>query len=164
MNRKNIYLAVLPALPWILTNCCQAQTTDNRPNIILILADDMGYSDIGCYGGEIQTPNLDKLASAGLRYRQFYNGARSCPTRASLLTGLYAHQAGMGWMTTADMQRPPYQGCLNNECVTIAEILKSAGYSTYMSGNGTSVAKEKIPEAFRNIGPTNGDLMNFMVS
>ncbi len=134
MNRKNIYLAVLPALPWILTNCCQAQTTDNRPNIILILADDMGYSDIGCYGGEIQTPNLDKLASAGLRYRQFYNGARSCPTRASLLTGLYAHQAGMGWMTTADMQRPPYQGCLNNECVTIAEVLKSAGYSTYMSG------------------------------
>ena len=107
MNRKNIYLAVLPALPWILTNCCQAQTTDNRPNIILILADDMGYSDIGCYGGEIQTPNLDKLASAGLRYRQFYNGARSCPTRASLLTGLYAHQAGMGWMTTANMQRPP---------------------------------------------------------
>lgn len=133
MNKKNIYLTILPTIPWVLTGCCQAQT-DSRPNIIVILADDMGYSDIGCYGGEIETPNIDKLAKEGLRYRQFYNGARSCPTRASLLTGLYAHQAGMGWMTTADMQRPSYQGCLNNQCVTIAEVLKSAGYDTYMSG------------------------------
>ena len=70
-----------------------------RPNIILIMADDMGFSDIGCYGGEIQTPNLDRLAEHGLRYTQFYNTARCCPTRASLMTGLYAHQAGMGAMT-----------------------------------------------------------------
>ena len=112
----------------------KADTTAPRPNIVLILADDMGYSDIGCYGGEIETPNLDRLASQGIRYRQFYNGARSCPTRASLLTGLYAHQAGIGWMTAADMGRAPYQGYLNRECVTLAEVLQSAGYGTYMSG------------------------------
>lgn len=105
-----------------------------RPNIIVILADDMGYSDIGCYGGEIETPNIDRLAKNGIRYRQFYNGARSCPTRAALMTGLYAHQAGMGWMAAADMQRPAYQGYLNNQCVTIAEVLKEAGYGTYMNG------------------------------
>ena len=110
-----------------------AQTAD-RPNIIIILADDMGYSDVGCYGGEIETPNIDRLAQNGLRYRQFYNCARSCPTRASLLTGLYPHQAGMGWMAAADLQTPAYQGYLNDQCVTIAEVLQSAGYSTYMSG------------------------------
>lgn len=111
-----------------------AYAADKRPNIILILADDMGYSDIGCYGGEISTPNIDRLAKEGLSYRQFYNGARSCPTRASLMTGLYAHQAGMGWMTAADLGRPEYQGYLNRECVTIAEVLQTAGYATYMSG------------------------------
>lgn len=111
-----------------------AQSAERRPNIIVILADDMGFSDLGCYGGEIHTPNLDSLASQGLRYRQFYNGARSCPTRAALMTGLYAHQAGMGWMTAADMGRPEYQGYLNRECVTLAEVLKKAGYSTYMCG------------------------------
>lgn len=105
-----------------------------KPNILLIMADDMGYSDIGCYGGEIKTPNIDKLASEGIRYTQFYNCARSCPTRASLLTGLYPHQAGMGWMTVANLGTPQYQGELNNNCLTIAEVLKTAGYSTYMSG------------------------------
>jgi arylsulfatase len=108
--------------------------TAGRPNIIIILADDMGYSDIGCYGGEIETPNINRLAQNGLRYRQFYNCARSCPTRASLLTGLYPHQAGMGWMAAADLQTPAYQGYLNNQCVTIAEVLQSAGYGTYMAG------------------------------
>ncbi|MDR0395581.1 MAG: arylsulfatase [Tannerella sp.] len=105
-----------------------------RPNIIVILADDMGYSDVGCYGGEIETPNINRLAENGLRYRQFYNCARSCPTRASLLTGLYPHQAGMGWMAAADMQRSQYQGYLNRQCVTIADVLQTAGYDTYMSG------------------------------
>lgn len=109
-----------------------AQT--KQPNILVILADDMGYSDIGCYGGEIETPNIDRLARDGIRYRQFYNCARSCPSRASLLTGLYPHQAGMGWMAAADLQLPPYQGYLNRNCVTIAEVLKGAGYETYMSG------------------------------
>src|SRR5437868_8162298 len=87
---------------------------DRRPNILLILADDLGYSDIGCYGGEINTPNLDALAAGGLRFTQFYNGARCCPTRASLLTGLYPHQAGVGDMTgDAGPEFPGYRGRLN---------------------------------------------------
>ena len=105
-----------------------------RPNILLILADDMGFSDIGCYGGEIKTPNLDLLAKEGVRYSQFYNGARCCPTRASLLTGVYPHQAGMGWMTNADLGTPQYRGDLSKNVVTIAELLKTAGYNTYMTG------------------------------
>jgi arylsulfatase A-like enzyme len=104
-----------------------------RPNIVIIMADDMGFSDIGCYGGEIETPNLDRLAANGLRFTQFYNTARCCPTRASLLTGLYSHQAGMGHMVH-DSGYPSYQGYLNEKCVTIAEVLKPAGYSTYMAG------------------------------
>ena len=135
----NISGKILPftalSVPFVLSNCKQViQKDDSRPNIIVILADDMGYSDIACYGGEIETPNIDRLASNGLRYRQFYNCARSCPTRASLMTGLYPHQAGMGWMAAADMQRPTYQGYLNNQCVTIAEVLNDAGYGTYMCG------------------------------
>jgi arylsulfatase A-like enzyme len=104
-----------------------------KANIIIILADDMGYSDIGCYGGEISTPNLDKLANGGIRFTRFYNAARCCPTRASLLTGLYPHQTGVGDMTN-DMGEPGYRGDLNQQCVTIAEALKINGYQTYMSG------------------------------
>ncbi|TDQ07500.1 arylsulfatase [Pedobacter metabolipauper] len=114
---------------------------EKAPNILIIMADDMGYSDIGCYGSEIATPNLDQLAASGIRFRQFYNGARCCPTRASLLTGLYPHQAGIGHMTndpedsTAyQYNLPGYQGSLNNKCVTIAEVLKTRGYQTMMSG------------------------------
>src|SRR5262249_33462563 len=69
-----------------------------QPNIVVIMSDDMGFSDLGCYGGEIQTPTLDRLAAGGLRLTQFYNTARCCPTRAALLTGLYPHQAGIGHM------------------------------------------------------------------
>mgnify|MGYP001158308214 CR=1 FL=1 len=104
-----------------------------RPNIVLIMVDDMGFSDIGCYGAEISTPNLDRLAAGGVRFSQFYNYARCCPTRASLLTGLYPHQAGVGFMVT-DFGLPGYRGFLNNNCVTIAEALKSSGYNTAMSG------------------------------
>lgn len=93
-----------------------------KPNII-ILTDDMGYSDLGCYGGEIETPSLDQLAANGLRYTQFYNTARCCPTRASLLTRLYAHQAGIGQMTK-QADKPGYQGDLSRNAVTIAEALK----------------------------------------
>jgi arylsulfatase len=99
----------------------------------VILVDDMGFSDIGCYGSEIPTPNLDRLAAGGLRFTQFYNTGRCCPTRASLLTGLYPHQAGMGWMT-ADGGEDGYRGDLNDRCVTIAEVLRSAGYRTAMTG------------------------------
>lgn len=104
------------------------------PNIVVILADDMGFSDIGPYGGEIRTPNLDRLASRGVRFTQFYNAARCCPTRALLLTGLYPHQAGVGHMVDNPKPFPGYKGDLSANSVTIAEALKPAGYRTYMSG------------------------------
>ena len=104
-----------------------------QPNILLILNDDMGFSDIGCYGGEVMTPNLDALAAGGLRYTQFYNTARCCPSRASLLTGLHPHQADVGHMM-GDDGIDGYLGDLNANTVTIAEALKNGGYATYMSG------------------------------
>jgi arylsulfatase A-like enzyme len=104
-----------------------------RPNIILILADDLGYSDLGCYGGEIQTPNLDKLAQNGLRFTNCYNSGRCCPTRASLLTGLTPHQAGIGKMTFNE-GKPGYRGQLNEHTITVAEALRTAGYQTGMVG------------------------------
>ncbi len=110
-----------------------AFTVPVRPNIIVILADDMGYSDLGCMGSEISTPNLDQLAANGLLMTQFYNAGRCCPTRASLLTGLYQHQAGVGDMTE-NRGVPAYQGYLNKQCVTIAEVLREAGYTTAMTG------------------------------
>ncbi|WP_425619398.1 arylsulfatase [Anatilimnocola sp. NA78] len=113
----------------LVTTCGAAE----KPNIILIMSDDMGFSDIGCYGGEIQTPNLDSLAAGGLRFSQFYNNARCCPTRASLLTGLYPHQAGIGHMMD-DYGKPGYTGNLNASCRTIAQVLGNAGYRSYASG------------------------------
>lgn len=104
-----------------------------RPNIIVMMADDMGFSDIGCFGSEIATPNLDKLAAGGLRLTNFYNTARCCPTRASLLTGLYSHQAGVGHMIK-DRGTPAYQGYLNDHCVTIAEAVRQGGYRAGMAG------------------------------
>ncbi|WP_339734249.1 arylsulfatase [uncultured Gimesia sp.] len=108
-----------------------------RPNIILILADDLGYSDLGCYGGEIKTPHIDALASGGVRFTQLYNSARCCPTRASLMTGLYPSQAGIGDFTTPKPNRkrgPGYLGRLNDRCATMAEVLKPAGYGCYYVG------------------------------
>lgn len=105
------------------------------PNVIVILADDLGYSDLSCYGGEINTPNLDGLARGGLRFTQFYNSARCCPTRAALLTGLYPHEAGVGMMTAdAGEKYPGYRGAIQPYTVTLAEVLKAAGYRTAMSG------------------------------
>ena len=120
-------------LPVAFTACTNVET-NKKPNIILIMADDMGFSDMGAMGGEVKTPNLDRMAQNGILYKQFYNGARSCPTRASLMTGLYAHQAGMGWMTIRDLGTESYTGELNHNCLTIAEVLKESGYNTYMSG------------------------------
>mgnify|MGYP006246095871 FL=1 len=104
-----------------------------RPNIITILVDDMGFSDLGCFGGEIDTPNLDRLGVSGFRASQFYNTPRCCPSRACLLTGLYPHQAGVGMMVYRDFG-DGYQGGLNDRCVTTAEVLRSAGYQTMLSG------------------------------
>ena len=105
------------------------------PNILIIMTDDMGFSDLGCFGSEIETPNIDGLAENGLRFTQCYNAGRCCPTRASLLTGLYAHQAGMGSMTTDEgPNHPGYRGHLTDRCVTLGEVLKPAGYFTVQTG------------------------------
>jgi arylsulfatase A-like enzyme len=127
---------------------CKAKVSPSGscPNIVLIMADDMGYSDIGCYGGEIKTPNLNRLTDRGIRFTHFHNQARCCPTRASLLTGLYPHQTGIGHMMT-DRGVDGYRGDLNKNCVTIAEVLKLAGYSAYMSG------KWHVTRFLENDGP-----------
>ncbi len=123
-----------------ITGCCKVSSNQlgsmrrSKPNIVLIMVDDMGFSDIGCYGGEISTPNIDKLAGNGLCFTQFYNAARCCPTRASILTGLYSHKTGIGFMTAVDHGKPGYRADLNFECVTIAEVLKQNGYNTCMAG------------------------------
>ncbi len=125
-----------------------------QPNIILILADDLGYSDIGCFGSEVATPNLDRLASGGARFSQMYSFARCCPSRAALLTGLHPHQAGVGHMMDNRGTRA-YQGYLRDDAVTIAELLKGAGYTTLMSGKwhvgGFLPARE--PERWRPGAP-----------
>ena len=133
MNSISLFVLLIA----LIAGCTQKplkKEDHTQPNIIVIMVDDMGYSDIGCYGGEIETPNINKMASDGLRFTNFYNCARCCPTRASLLTGLYPHKTGLGFMTTSDYRKPGYRADLNNNCVTIAEVLKSGGYSTYMSG------------------------------
>lgn len=130
LNRMMIPAALLTAGA---SHTDAKRPADKRPNILVILCDDLGYSDLGCYGGEIQTPNLDRLAREGLRFTRFYNTSRSCPTRASLLTGLYPHQAGIGRMTFND-HLPGYRGTLSRNAVTIAEVLRDAGYSTSMVG------------------------------
>jgi arylsulfatase len=116
-----------------------------RPNIIIMMSDDMGYSDIGCYGGEIDTPVLNQLAENGLRFTQFYNTARCCPTRASLLTGLYQHQAGVGWMLQ-NQGLPGYTTGLNRNSMTIAEVMRTAGYRTYMTGKWHVTSKVRPKE------------------
>ncbi len=111
----------------------QLATRGPQPNILLIVADDLGFSDLGCYGGEILTPHLDRLAKDGVRFTQFYNCGRGCPSRAALLAGVYPHQAGLGHMMN-DYRRPGYRGNLSKECATVAELLQKGGYETYMCG------------------------------
>ena len=128
MNRRQFLNTAAGAL---------AATPPRRPNIILILADDLGYSDLGCYGGEIRTPNLDRLAQRGIRFTHFYNAARCCPSRASIMTGLYPHQAGIGGMVggpKSNQSLEGYRGQLNDRCVTVAQVLRESGYATLMSG------------------------------
>ncbi|MBO9153472.1 arylsulfatase [Chitinophaga sp. GCM10012297] len=130
-----VLLAVLPGILWIYGDAPAKSKPQTRPNILLIMADDMGFSDIGCFGGEIHTPNLDKLSREGIRFTRFYNNAWCSPTRASLLTGLYPQQAGMAGLAWPKTGPPgPDQGYLNDRCVTLAEVLKEAGYYTAMAG------------------------------
>ena len=138
MQTKKIHFLFLLFILTLFLNCRERNgeaKTENtkRPNIVVILADDLGFSDLGCYGSEIETPNLDYLAQNGLRFTEFYNTSRCCPSRASMLTGLYNHDAGIGEMTT-DRNLPGYRGHITENAVTIAEVLKSAGYHTAMSG------------------------------
>ena len=141
LNKYLLFFLLLPAVI----------SAAPRPNIIVILSDDMGVSDIGCYGGEINTPTLDSLAANGLRFTQFYNTGRCCPTHASLLSGLYPHQAGVGHMM-GDRFVDGYRGEFSKNAVTIAEALKPAGYSTYMAGKWhlTKDVKGKTDVALRN--------------
>lgn len=140
MNRNRLGCIGFVLFLFVLSPFLQAA----KPNIILIMSDDMGWSDLGCFGSEIATPNIDALAKRGVRFTQFYNTARCCPTRASLLTGLYAHQAGIGHMME-DRGSDAYRGDLNRRCVTIAEVLKPSGYRTYMAGKW-HVTKETNPK------------------
>lgn len=117
----------------LVAGCVGGSARDERPNIVIIMADDMGWSDIGAYGSEIRTPNIDRLAAEGVRFTQFYNGARCVPTRAALLTGRYAHQVGLGHMN-GDWGAPGYRGDLDTLSLTIAEVMRDGGYRTYMSG------------------------------
>ncbi|MBC9911552.1 arylsulfatase [Chitinophaga varians] len=128
---KNIWIALAAVAQLLAVDNVHAQT--KQPNIILILVDDMGYSDLGAYGSEIHTPNLDRLAKEGLRLKEFYNNSICAPTRASLMTGQYQHKAGVGYFDV-NLGLPAYQGFLNKASLTLAEVLKTAGYNTLMSG------------------------------
>lgn len=133
MKYRNLSLIVLSIFV-LATSCVQKEPSLQKPNIIVIMADDMGYSDLGFMGSGIETPNIDKLAGNGLVFNRFYNTGRCCPTRASLLTGQYAHNTGLGWMTVSNLGHPGYTGDMNEQSITIAQALKPAGYSTYMTG------------------------------
>jgi arylsulfatase A-like enzyme len=129
-----VLLLIGLAAPRVLAGADAARAaTRARPNVVLILSDDMGFSDAGCYGGEIRTPNIDRLGREGVRFTQFYNMARCCPTRAALMTGVYPHQVGVGAMNQ-DLGKPAYRGELSDRCVTIAEVLREGGYRTGMTG------------------------------
>ena len=132
MKRPDLFSILVALCAIFLISPAQAST---HPNIIVILIDDVGFSDIGCYGSEIPTPNLDALAASGVRFTQFYNTARCSPSRASLMTGLYPHEAGMGWLDgKVEPKSQGFHGKLMPRCVTIAEVLKDAGYFTAMCG------------------------------
>lgn len=137
LSYQEIFNSLLLFSIFLFASGCKYQETYNRPNIVLIMADDMGYSDLGCYGSEIATPNIDRLAKNGIRFNRFYNNTRCCPTRASLLTGLYPHNAGIGNMILPagkEGELGPFQGYLSRNAVTLAEALKSSGYHSYLSG------------------------------
>ncbi len=129
-------LAVLAAMSWNGCFAAEGGAEDRRPNVVVIMTDDMGFSDLGCYGGEIRTPNLDRLAHEGLRFAEFYNAGRCCPTRASLLTGRYQHRVGM--------HRNGLD--LSLDSLTMAEALRRAGYRTAMAGKWHLTALRPLPK------------------
>jgi arylsulfatase len=149
---------VLAALAAVAVLLCGSAEAADRPNIVVVMVDDMGYADLGCYGGEIRTPNIDALARGGTHWRSFYNCAQCCPTRASLMTGLYPHQAGVGDMidphskATRDAAKSPaYSDRLDPKAITLPQALRSAGYQTYMVGKwhlGSSDGQRPLQRGF----------------
>ena len=133
-HRKTMRFIASLCVTCLLTANLPKTHSAERPNILYILADDLGYSDLGCFGGEIDTPVLDGLAAGGIRLTQFYNTGRCCPSRASLLAGQYPHRVGLGHMTTNDLGRPGYRGVISQQAVLIPQVLGSTGYRCFMSG------------------------------
>lgn len=159
MRTNHIAISVAGQISLSLAGICfgnlplKAQKAQaQRPNILVILSDDMGYSDLGCFGSEINTPNLDRLANNGVRFTQFYNTARCSPSRASLLTGLYPHQANMGHLASENYTEPGYGDDLSKNSVTLAQVLKTAGYATYMTGKW-HIAKDISPNGNKENWP-----------
>lgn len=141
---KRLYLALL-VFVFGTTYAQHKKENTKKPNVIVILTDDMGFSDIGCFGSEIKTPNIDKLAAKGISFTHFYNTARCSPSRAALMTGLYPHQAGMGFLSNYNFDEEGYVDDLSKKAVTMAEVFKQAGYATYMSGKWHMNKEKSIP-------------------
>ncbi len=139
--------------PLLATLAVAISHAAERPNILVIMADDLGYSDLGCFGGEIRTPHLDQLASNGLQFTRCYNSSRCCPSRASLLTGLTPHQAGIGRFV-GNGSKPGYLGRLSDRCVTLAEVSDPSAMTATPPANGTSTTP----------APSNADSRNSMDS
>jgi arylsulfatase A-like enzyme len=161
--RRNTFKFLFPllvAVTYLKPTIMEAQNKNKRPNVVVILTDDMGFSDIGCYGSEIRTPNMDRLASQGVRFTHFYNTARCSPSRASLLTGMYPHQAEMGLLPTENFKEQGYRDDLSKNVVTIAEVFKEAGYSTYMTGKW-HLAKSTTNEGDRSNWPLRRGFQRF---
>lgn len=151
-------------IPMLLGGSLALSAQSKQPNIVLILADDLGFSDLGCFGGEIHTPVLDNLAGEGVRFTQMYNSARSCPSRASLLTGLYPHQVGMGHMEAGNSRKDwpqGYSGFRGDNNVTIAEVLRQNGYYTAMSGKWHLGAQKPTERGFEDFYGLLGGFTSF---
>ncbi len=153
-------MVLLPALAFVTSFSQVTKNGLKKPNVIVILTDDMGFSDIGCFGSEIRTPNIDKLAANGIAFTHFYNTARCSPSRASLLTGLYPHQAGMGHLSTENFKEPGYTDDLSKNAVTLAEVFKQAGYATYMTGKW-HIAKNMLKEGDQSNWPMQRGFQRF---
>src|SRR5919202_5802336 len=124
---------------WRKSTKAESETSKAKaPNIVVLLADDMGYSDLSLYGGEVATPNIEALAKSGMKFTNFHAQAVCSPSRAMIMSGVDNHQAGLGTMAELlgpeQKDKPGYEGYLNKSVVTIAEVLKDGGYHTYMAG------------------------------
>ena len=145
---------ILTAASLFVLSSFQDSRAADRPNVLVVLLDDAGFSDLSCYGGEIPTPNIDSLAQRGVRFNQMYNCARSCPSRSALLTGLYPQQAGIGWMANSDYYAAggnAYQGYLNDKSTSFAQIGESNGYYTGQAGKwhvGGNASSKKDTHGF----------------